>query len=88
MAVLPNAVTFKSTYSPESNLVDFMVASVAAFSATFPSLPVLTNLSARSGARISDYLSFVTEVTDFRARQRLSVFRLFAGLQKMRRSRV
>src|ERR1700682_6196858 len=58
MAVSPNAVTFTSSYSALSYLVAFAVANVAALPVTFPSLPVLMNLSASSGATRSGLFVF------------------------------
>src|ERR1051325_8951694 len=50
MAVSPNTVTFTSSYSMLSYLLAFASASAALLSLTFPSLPVLMNLSASNGA--------------------------------------
>src|SRR5713226_6682338 len=58
MAVSPNAVTFTSSYWALSYLVAFAVASDSALPVTFPSLPVLMNLSASSGATRSGLFVF------------------------------
>src|ERR1017187_4145829 len=58
MAVSPNTVTFKSSYSALSHLVFLDVASVSDLPVTFPSPEVFTNLSASSGASRSGLFVF------------------------------
>ena len=58
MAVSPNTATFTSSHSALSYLVAFALANDSALLSTFPSLPVLTNLSASSGATKSGLFVF------------------------------
>src|ERR1022692_4847810 len=57
MAVFPNTVTFTLLISFVSHFAALTIASVSALLLTFPSLSVLTNLSARRGASISGLLA-------------------------------